>query len=87
MENRGENIDNLFDRILNGETKFVVNNLSSIMINLTRLRVEKHLSTADLARLCGVSKRRMMKIERLEIIPRLDIVLTMCYHLQGGIKV
>ena len=73
-------IDNLFENIKNedqkaAETIEVAKDISKIINNIVQTRIEMGLTQQELADKCGLKQSAIARIEKLQVMPRLDTVI------------
>lgn len=55
--------------------------VSNIISDIIHARLDQNMSQRDFAKLVGMKQPAIARIERLQVIPRLDTVAKLAYHL------
>lgn len=79
-------IDKIFDNIKNEgqkskETVEIANNISRIINNIVQTRIEMGITQQELADRCGLKQSAIARIEKLQVMPRLDTVIRIAKNL------
>lgn len=83
-------IDKIFDNIKNEgqkskETVEIANNISRIINNIVQTRIEMGITQQELADRCGLKQSAIARIEKLQVMPRLDTVIRIAKNLNLSI--
>ena len=79
-------IDKIFDNIKNEgqkskETVEIANNISRIINNIVQTRIEMGITQQELADRCGLKQSAIARIEKIQVMPRLDTVIRIAKNL------
>jgi transcriptional regulator with XRE-family HTH domain len=85
-----ESVQDIFERLENmgpkeKETLEISKVLSDVIGMLLDARISKEMTQRDLAKISGIKQSAIARMERMKVIPRLDTVIKVAYHL--GVKI
>lgn len=63
------------------EAVTVAEMVSRVVSSLVTERVNKNMTQRDLAKLSGIKQSAIARMERMQVVPRLDTVAKLAYHL------
>lgn len=81
--------DDLWESIKEDNLELVnrVDLLTGIIKEITDRRISLHYTQADLAKKCGLKQSAIARMEKLQVVPRLDTVVRVLQALDGSIDI